>query len=79
MCEAEKGICGMNITIVTYQRDPAKLEPGTALGLNNLGIVATRADVRRTVTLLLNLVGAAKHNRDTEEKVLKGEPAHKRR
>lgn len=54
----------------TYQWNPAKLEPSTALCLHNLGIVATRADVWGAITLLLDLVRATENDRDTEEKVL---------
>lgn len=47
------------------QRDPAQLEPGTALARHHLGIVASRADVRLPVTLLRDLGRASEDDGKT--------------
>lgn len=56
----------------TYNWNPAQLEPHTAFGFHNLRIVATRANVRSAIALLLDLIWAAKYNWKTKEKVLYG-------
>ena len=55
----------------TYQRNPAELEPGAALGLHDLGVVAAGAHVRAPVTLLGDLVRASEHNRNEEAEILR--------
>ena len=56
--------------ICTYHRNPAQLKPHATLGFDDLCVVTTWTDIWCAITLLFDLVRAAKYNRNTEAKVL---------